>query len=153
MHSCTFIFSKIITCFTLMALNFIYPSVLLQPQQCKSLKHTSPSSKNQVISSSKFYSKSCVVVILHQGTTLWFRVSDARLLLWAKMDFCYTLVQWVAVFIACGEFFWRCVNWQSCKRNLFNVSALQHVIRGNFPATKRVRRGGHIVLCAHWTII
>lgn len=41
----------------------------------------------------------------------------------------------------------------SCKRNLFNVSVLQHVIRGNFPATKRVSGGGHVVLCAHWTII
>lgn len=35
----------------------------------------------------------------------------------------------------------------------FNVSVLQRVIRGNFPATKRVSIGGHIVLRAHWTII
>lgn len=30
---------------------------------------------------------------------------------------------------------------KAVERNLFNVSLLQHVIRGNFPATKRVSGG------------
>lgn len=47
--------------------------------------------KNEVISSSRFYSISCLVVELHQGTTVWFRESDARLLLWAKKRISATL--------------------------------------------------------------
>lgn len=156
MHSCTFIFSKIITCFTLMAPNFTCPSALLPPSSANLLNRLPPKLhpvKNLVISSSKYYSKSCVVIILHQDTTIWFRVSDAGVLLWAKMDFSCTMLQWVTIFIACGGLFWTCVNWQSCKRNPCNVSVLQHVIRGNFAATKGVSRGGHVVMCAYWTII
>lgn len=33
------------------------------------------------------------------------------------------------------------------------MPAPRNVIIGNFPVTKRVSKGGHIVLCAHRTII
>lgn len=156
MHSCTFIFSKIITCFTLMAPNFTCPSAPLPPSSANLLNRLPPqtaSCKNIGYFFLQILFKIMCSYYISSRFTVWFRVSDARVLLWAKMDFSCTMLQWVTIFIACGGFFWTCVNWQSCNRNPCNVSVLQHVIRGNFAATKGVSRGGHVVVCAYWTII
>lgn len=85
-------------------------------------------------------------------------VDDLR---WVMEDYCcgqecifaaLALVRW-APYLWHVENLPEEVNWQSCKRNRFNASVLQHVITSNFSPTKRVSRGGQVVLCARCTII
>lgn len=129
--------------------------LVLHPQLCKAPKHT-PSCVNevissftsQVISSSEFYSKSCVAVILHQGTPVWWRVSDARLPLKAKMDFCFTLRQWVMIFIACGGFFSGDVSIGKALREIFLMCLCNSMSLEAISPSQRGSAEGVALFCA-----
>lgn len=80
MHSCTFIFSKIIMRCILMAPHLTCSPavpVLLKHPYTHAHTHNFIFYKNLIISFTKLCLKSCVVVVLHQDATVWFTVSDA----------------------------------------------------------------------------